>query len=123
MRYARWFFVALVLAVVLVGGGTVALAATATLTWTDNSTNETGFNIERKGAACVSTAVAWIEVDLVGANVKTYVDLAVQPGVTYCYRVAASNSAGKSAYSNEVAITIPLAVPAPPTGLGVVGAP
>jgi uncharacterized repeat protein (TIGR02543 family) len=82
---------------------TPALAATLTLTWTDASTNEDGFKIER----ATGTAGAYGQLAAVGAETTGYVDGTVSPGTTYCYRVRAYNSAGDSAYSNA-ACTAPV---------------
>ena len=71
------------------------------LTWLDNSTNETGFKIERKAGAGV-----WLEIGSVNSNVYNYTDSSVNYGTTYTYRVYAFNSSGSSInYSNEVIIT------------------
>jgi uncharacterized protein (TIGR02145 family) len=71
------------------------------LTWLDNSTNETGFKIERKVGAGV-----WLEIGSVNSNVYNYTDSSVNYGTTYTYRVYAFNSSGSSInYSNEVIIT------------------
>ena len=93
-------------------------AATNTLTWTDNSTNEATFHIERKAEACTGTA-AFVEIATTGFNIVTFTDAAVTEGLTYCYRVAASNATGKSAYSNTAGRTVPFSVPAAPSGLTV----
>jgi FtsP/CotA-like multicopper oxidase with cupredoxin domain len=78
------------------------------LAWTDNSTNETGFLIQRS-----TDGVNFSDLATVGANVINYVDLAVSGGNTYYYQVAAFNAGGPSAYSNIASATIP--VPPPPT--------
>jgi hypothetical protein len=72
-------------------------AAQLTLTWDDNSTNETGFKIERAAGSGTFAQIATVR-----ANVTTYVDDAVTDGATYRYRVRAYNKAGHSAYSNVV---------------------
>ncbi len=67
------------------------------LTWTDNSTNETGFRIQRcKGSTCTNFA----QIATVGANVKSYSNTGLAANTTYRYRVYAYNSAGNSGYSN-----------------------
>lgn len=79
------------------------------LTWTDNSTNETGFTIERK----IGTG-SYTQIGTVSTNIATYSDVAVSAGNTYTYRVFSNNSAGNSTtYSNEVTISIPLPVTVP----------
>ena len=97
-------------------------AASNVLTWQDNSTNEANFYVERKAEVCAGTG-AFAEIATVGSNVSTFNDTAVVEGVTYCYRVAASNPAGKSAYSNLAGRTVPFTIPASPSGLGVSGGP
>ena len=86
------------------------------LTWTDNASNEQNFNIERKAEACAGGA-AFVPLATVGLNVVTFTDTAVSEGVTYCYRVNASNAAGASAFSNTAARTVPFTLPSAPSGL------
>ena len=70
------------------------------LAWSDNSSNESGFRIERcQGAGCTNFA----EIAQVGANTTSYVDGGLLPLVTYEYRIRAFNAAGNSAYSNTAA--------------------
>ena len=114
------FMAALVMIGGLWSGG--ADAATNRLTWTDNSTNETTFHVERKAVAC-GAAGTYVEVATVGANVITVDDVTAVEGTAYCYRVRASNSAGFSAYSNEAGRTVPFTIPAAPSGLGVSAGP
>lgn len=66
------------------------------LTWQDNSTNETGFAIERS-----LDGVSWEEVARVGKDVEAFTDLEIGYGVLYLYRVRAFNEFGFSGYSNE----------------------
>jgi len=80
------------------------------LSWTDNSDNETGFEIERDGTALTT----------VNSNVTFYADITVFEDTTYSYRVRAFNDAGSSAYSNEASATTPPCgtdLPEAPTGL------
>ncbi|NVO20851.1 MAG: DNRLRE domain-containing protein [Bacteroidetes bacterium] len=71
------------------------------LSWTDNSSNELGFRIERKeGSGTYS------EIAVVSANVNTYSNTGLTPGIAYTYRVTAYSAAGNSAYSNEASVTI-----------------
>jgi hypothetical protein len=72
------------------------------LTWVDNSNNETGFKIERS----INGGVTWSLLATVGAGVTSYSDSSVANGNTYSYRVYAYNSAGNSADSNTVSITL-----------------
>ncbi len=72
------------------------------LTWQDNSDNEAGFTVQRKAPGGVFTNLGTVE-----ANITTFTDLNTQPGVTYAYRVFATDGQGKSAYSNTVELTTP----------------
>jgi hypothetical protein len=74
-----------------------AHAAQLSLTWSDTSTNEEGFKLERKTG---STGAYGLLTSL-PAETAGYVDATVTAGTTYCYRLRAYNSAGDSAYSNE----------------------
>jgi VCBS repeat-containing protein len=87
-----------------------------TLRWTDQSTNETGFKIERK----LGISGAWAQIATVGANVTTYIDANRTVGQTYYYRVRAYNNAGNSTLSNETSARISL--PAVPATLRVIAA-
>jgi RHS repeat-associated protein len=79
------------------------------LSWTDNSSNEDGFKIERKTADGTFTEIA-----TVGANVTTYNNTGLTTDTKYTYRVTAYNLSGNSAYSNEIAATPP-SIPITPT--------
>jgi len=73
---------------------------TLQLAWTDNSTNETGFAIERRmGTGTYS------EIATVGASVTSYTDTGLTAGTPYSYRVRAWNAVGYSRYSDEVSDT------------------
>lgn len=82
------------------------------LAWTDRSTDETGFRIERSVAGA-----SFLPLVTVDANVTTYSDTGLQAGTRFTYRVLASNSGGDSAYSNEASATTPPNPPAAPTDL------
>jgi Chitobiase/beta-hexosaminidase C-terminal domain/Family of unknown function (DUF6298)/Putative collagen-binding domain of a collagenase len=77
--------------------------AQLTLSWQDNSTNESNFGVERK----TGTSGTYAQIALVAANTTSYVDTSVTHGVMYCYRVDAINSAGASAYTNDACATVP----------------
>jgi predicted phage tail protein len=101
-------------------------AASNLLTWTDNASNEANFKVERTTAADVpacATASGFTQIATTGANIVTFTDAAVAEGITYCYRVRASNAAGDSGYTNVAGRLVPFTVPAAPSGLGVVGGP
>ena len=75
------------------------------LSWSDNSSNETGFRIERK-----TTNTAFAEIATTAANTQSYSDVSVSTGATYTYRVRAYNATANSGYSNEASATTPCAV-------------
>jgi FtsP/CotA-like multicopper oxidase with cupredoxin domain/fibronectin type 3 domain-containing protein len=85
-------------------------ATTVVLNWTDNATNETGFQLYRS----VNGGAFNLRATL-GANVVTYLD-AVSAGNTYSYQLRAYNVAGNSAFAGPVSVTI-VTVPAAPSGL------
>jgi hypothetical protein len=84
------------------------------LEWVDNSSNETGFKIERS-----LDGATWTQIGTVGADVKDYADTGLTANTTYIYRVRATNGAGDSDFSNTASATTLAApaVPAAPTGL------
>ncbi|MEM1406159.1 MAG: fibronectin type III domain-containing protein, partial [Bacteroidota bacterium] len=79
--------------------------ASATLIWTDNSIDETGFEIERSTISGSGYAL----VHSTGPNVTSYTDTGLSSGVAYYYRVKAVNSGGDSNYVDELAVSIPFA--------------
>lgn len=79
-----------------------ATAAQITLSWQDNSTNESGFKIERSAGGA-----GFAQIATVGANISNYTDSSVAQGGQYTYRVRAYNSAGDSAYSNTAVFSLP----------------
>ena len=82
------------------------------LNWADNSTNETGFRIERSNDGTNFAALT-----TVGANVNGYSDTGIAPATTYYYRVAAFNNNGDSGFSNVASATTVSVPPAAPTNL------
>jgi hypothetical protein len=74
------------------------------LAWTDNSSNESGFKIERcKNPNCTNFA----QIAQVGANVTTFADTTVTKNTAYSYRVRAFNAGGNSSYSNTASTKTP----------------
>jgi fibronectin type III domain protein len=73
-----------------------------TLTWTDNSHNETQFAVWRKEGA-----IDWRRVAIVFPNETQFTEGGLLPGVTYYYRVRATNNMGASAWSNVISVTTP----------------
>ncbi|MDY0016914.1 MAG: SUMF1/EgtB/PvdO family nonheme iron enzyme [Candidatus Delongbacteria bacterium] len=78
---------------------TIASETSIKLDWTDNSTGEDGFKIDRK----IGAAGTWVtDFATVGANVKTYTNTGLTTGTTYYYRVRAYYSTYYSNYTSEV---------------------
>ena len=69
------------------------------LSWNDNSSDESGFKIER------SNGGSFAQIDEVGAGVTGYSDLGLSSNTAYTYRVSAYNGFGTSAVSNESSAT------------------
>ena len=71
---------------------TVATAISSsqiTVTWNDNSTNETGFRIQRS-----RNGRGWAFLAVVPGNTNTYTDNGLPPGTTRYYRVGVFNACG-----------------------------
>jgi len=74
------------------------------LSWTDDSDNESNFEIERSTSG---TGGPFSLLATVGVDVTTYNDQNLNGATEYCYRVRATNSAGNSGYSNVDCATTP----------------
>lgn len=83
-----------------------------TLLWQDNADNEDSFVVQRSTAG---PSGPWEVVATPPANSTQYDDTGLADGVTYWYRVAATNGIGMSGYSNVVSGTA-TALPTPPLG-------
>jgi subtilisin family serine protease/fibronectin type 3 domain-containing protein len=82
------------------------------LTWKDNSTDETGFEVWRKvgsGAEALFKTVA--------ANTVLLNDTPLATNTKYAYRVRAAGTGGPSAYAGPAEATTPMPLPAAPSGL------
>jgi fibronectin type 3 domain-containing protein len=80
------------------------------LAWTDNASNETGFDIERS-----PDGVGFAQIGTTAANVTSYADTTAISGTAYYYRVAAFNAAGNSGYSNTASVAGASGPPAAPS--------
>ena len=84
--------------------GLTAVAASSTsvtLTWADNSKVETGYRIERS----TTSGSGYSIVTTTAANLSSWVDTNLAPGVKYYYRVTTVFAGGNSSYSNEANAT------------------
>jgi FtsP/CotA-like multicopper oxidase with cupredoxin domain len=94
------------------------------LTWNDASNNESGFIIQRSTDGVNFTQVATAP-GLAATGSVSWTDTSITKSavnVTYSYRVAATNSAGTSAFSNTASALVP-ALPAAPGNFTVVNGP
>ena len=86
-----------------------ALYNKVTVGWTDNSSNEAGFKLERS-----TDGVTFTEIATLGADTRSFADATVPRVASYYYRVRAYNSVGASAYSSTVSATTPDVPPPAP---------
>ncbi len=86
----------------------------ALLSWQDNSTNETGFTVERKTGDS-SSVNPYAVVGTLGANVTAYVDSTLSDTTTYTFRVKGYNSFLQSEYTNVASVTTVLSTLNAPT--------
>jgi len=88
-------------------------ASAIQLTWTDHSSSEGAFEVERSSDAGVTFA----PLITLGANTTGYVDSGLAGSTLYTYRVRATDSFGASEYSGVASATTQLAVPETPGAL------
>ena len=81
--------------------GSVSSPNSILIQWADNSTNETGYIIERSSSA----TSGFTQIGTVGSNVTTYTDATITQGISYYYRVKAYNPSGSSSYSDVILIS------------------
>ena len=79
------------------------------VSWVDNSTNESGFRVERS----LDAGSTWTNAGTVGSNVASFQDPGRSSEQQVCYRVRALNAGGDSPPANADCT----APPAVPTGL------
>jgi fibronectin type III domain protein len=84
--------------------GTAVSTTQIALSWTDNSSDETGFSIERcTGNSCTN----FVQVGTVGQNVTSFPSGGLTKNTWYRFRVRAFGPPGNSAYSNIVQVKTP----------------
>lgn len=70
------------------------------LSWITNSSNQTGFRLDRWSASEV-----WIEIAELEKDDVNYIDTQIEGSTDYKYRISAINSDTESEFSNEAEIT------------------
>ncbi|MGV3722807.1 MAG: fibronectin type III domain-containing protein, partial [Actinomycetota bacterium] len=93
---------------------TVVSQSALLLNWTDASSDETAFKIERS-----TDGVSYIVVATADANSTGYLNNGLTANTTYWFRVKATNAGGDSAASNTVSKSTLPNLPAAPSGLSV----
>jgi hypothetical protein len=88
------------------------LATQVNLAWSDNSSNETGFKIERR-----VSGGSFVLIATVAAGVAQFADTSVIGGLSFDYRVRATNQGVDSAPSNIATVSTPAIPASPPSGL------
>ncbi|MCL2645479.1 MAG: discoidin domain-containing protein [Phycisphaerales bacterium] len=79
---------------------TVATTSMIHLTWTDNSSNETGFVVERS-----TDGINFSQVATLAKNTTSYDDTDLVTDSSYWYRVKAINASGESGYTDVATAT------------------
>jgi len=97
------------------GLGATGSAGQVALSWTA-STGATSYNVYRGTTSGGESGTALA----IGVGATTYADTSVIGGVTYYYKVTATNSGGSSGYSNEASATPSVVAPPAPTGLAAI---
>ncbi|MBE0713442.1 MAG: S8 family serine peptidase, partial [Candidatus Aminicenantes bacterium] len=87
--------------------------STITVGWQDNSTNEIGFEVQRK----IQGDPAYSYLNSADNNHTTMDDGDLLTTITYYYKLRAYNMAGNTDYTAEAYATIPADAPDTPTGL------
>jgi Divergent InlB B-repeat domain len=99
----RFGLTAALLLLATMAGHHDGFAGQLTLTWGDNSADETGFAVERRTGATGPFA----EIAVLGPGAMALTDRDLADATTYCYRVRAFNAVAYSDYSNEACGSTP----------------
>jgi fibronectin type 3 domain-containing protein len=81
----------------------LAPSSSIALTWTRNSSNETGFQVERSSGGSATFSL----IATTAPAVNAFVDAGLAANTTYGYRVRAMGAGGASAYSNVATLKTP----------------
>ena len=86
---------------------TVASSSSINLAWKDNSTDESGFIVQRRR----NGSGEWVQIASIAADTITFSNDRLFSKSTYIYRVQAFNDSESSAYSNDAEATTPAGTP------------
>ena len=70
------------------------------LAWQDNSSNETGFRVQRR----LHGSLDWVSIATTAANVTAFSDTGLLPRTFYHYQIQAFNDTEYSTFSNELPV-------------------
>ncbi len=87
---------------VLLSGLSPAHGAELKLNWQDNSTNESGFRIERRMGSATFQPIAAADADA-----TSFTDVTVLREQEYSYRICAFNALGESEYAYSSSVVVP----------------
>jgi predicted esterase len=79
--------------------GTSGSPSGASVNWTDNSSNENGFEIWKRKVITSTTFSRWSMSALTAPNVTSFNDEGLDPGSTYQYKIRAVGPGGRSNYT------------------------
>lgn len=91
--------------------GSTGSASSVSLNWLDNSTDETGFEVERS-----LDGVTFASAATLGANTTSYTQMELVAATTYYFRVRSLRGSTRSTYSNVATVTTASAPAPPPAG-------
>jgi hypothetical protein len=91
-------------------------AAQLQLSWTDNSTGEDGFKVERG----TLSSGPFTQIGTTASNITSYTDSGLADAATFCYRVKAYNTAAESGYTSVACATTKATLTASKVGSGTV---
>lgn len=74
-----------------------------TVSWADNSDNESGFEVERK----TGSGGSYVNIGSPAADITSIDDTGLLAGQTYYYQVRAINGIGSSGWAAEASVTMP----------------
>lgn len=96
---------------------TIVSSSQINLTWTDNSNNETGFEISRSS----SSGGTYTVIGVTAANATSFAHTGLAPNSTHYYKIRAINATNASALVGPVnGTTQGVSQPTPPSGLAAV---